>query len=67
MIDLDRSNPGERNRLAGILDTIASEEGEADRPWLPVVVVNSAPTMPGGAFLTMSRSQGQMRPGQDKL
>jgi hypothetical protein len=67
MIDLDLDNPGERNRLAGILDTISSDEESAERPLLSVVVVKGDTGMPGGGFFTMARSQGLMKPGQDRL
>ncbi len=66
-IRLDLTNPGERNRLAGILDTISSEESDEGRPLPSVVVVNSDSKMPGGGFFTMARGQGQMKPGQDRL
>ena len=67
MIALDLTNPAERNRLAGILDDISRDESAAGRPLLSVVVVNSETQMPGGGFFTMAKSEGHLKPGQDRL
>ena len=70
LANLDMGNPGDRNKIAQILDEISSHEHAQGRPLLSALVVRgdaSGGGLPGGGFFKLSRRLGAQRAGQDDV
>jgi hypothetical protein len=65
VVGLDMSNPGERSKLANILDEINREEHGLGRPLLSVVVVQKESGHPGTGFFELARELGKQKPDED--
>ena len=62
---LDMANPGERSKLANILDEINREEHKHGRPLLSAVVVQKESGHPGTGFFELARELGKQKPDED--
>ena len=65
VVELDMANPGERSKLAKILDEINREEHGLGRPLLSVVVVQKESGHPGKGFFDLARELGKQKPHDD--
>jgi len=65
VVGLDMSNPGERSKLANILDEINREEHGLGRPLLSVVVVQKESGHPGKGFFDLARELSRQKPDEN--
>ncbi len=65
VVELDMANPGERSKLANILDEINREEHRLGKPLLSVVVVQKESGHPGKGFFDLARELGKQKPDED--
>ena len=65
VVELDMANPGERSKLANILDEINREENELNRLLLSVVVVQKESGHPGKGFFDLARELSKQKPDED--
>ncbi|MCL0057514.1 hypothetical protein M1N05_00390 [Dehalococcoidales bacterium] len=66
MANLDMENPGDRNKIAEILDEINHYEHQQGRPMLSAVVIRQDVNMPGAGFFELARGLGKYH-GNDDL
>jgi len=66
IINLDMSNPSDRNKIAEILDDINYYEAREKRPMLSAVVRRQDINMPGEGFFECARKLGKYNSG-DKV
>ena len=59
MIGLDMGNPGDRNKIADILDEINDYEHQQKRPMISAVVIRKDINMPGQGFFECAKTLGK--------
>jgi hypothetical protein len=70
LANLDMNNPGDRQKIAHILDDISSHEHGEGRPLLSALVVRgdvAGGGLPGAGFFKLSRRLGVQPAGQDNV
>ena len=65
LAQLDLENPGDRVRIAQILDAINRFEHSEKRPMLSAVVINADSNQPGEGFFTVAREMSVQRHEDD--
>lgn len=67
MIGLDMGNPGDRNKIAKILDEVNYYEHQHGRPMISAVVIRQDINMPGEGFFECARQLNKYRESNDLI
>jgi hypothetical protein len=67
MIGLDMGNPGDRNKIAKILDEINYHEHQYGRPMISAVVIRQDINMPGEGFFECARQLSKYKESNDLI